>query len=172
MKKTEIALNELHLDGIELTNRCMLVTAGSYETGRFNSMTISWGFVGNLWSHPMVLIAIRKSRYTNEFLAAGKDFTLTVLPQRLKKVYGLIGSQSGRDSDKMRESGLTPIQSEAVLSPSFAEASLTLECETVYADEIRKENILVPEILRENYQEDDFHKLYIGRIVRAWKQEE
>lgn len=169
MEKKEIALNELHLDGIDLTNRYILVTAGTLEEGKFNSMTISWGFFGNMWFDPMALIAIRESRYTNEFLEAGEDFTLTILPEKYKSVYGLMGSKSGRNSNKMKESGLTPIASRCVKSPSYEEACFTLECRKVYMGDILKEGILDQKILERDYADGDYHRIYIGKIVRAWK---
>lgn len=172
MKRTEVNLGEFCLDALGLTNNCLLVTSGELGEGKFNSMTISWGFFGNMWSAPMVLIAIRKSRYTNEFLKTHDDFTLTVLPEDLKDVYGLLGTKSGRDSNKMKESGLTPIESTDVLSPSFAEASLTFECRKVYAGEIDKSGVIDPEILKVDYADGDFHDLYIGRIVKCWKKED
>ena len=49
-----------------------LLTAGSME--KFNTMTISWGGLGTLWSKPVASVYVRTSRYTHEFMdEAEKD---------------------------------------------------------------------------------------------------
>ena len=43
-----------------------LVSAGTSES--WNTMTVSWGGVGELWGRDVVLIFIRPQRYTDEFI--------------------------------------------------------------------------------------------------------
>jgi len=43
-----------------------LVTAGNMED--YNTMTISWGSMGTLWSKPIVTIYVKPIRYTYQFL--------------------------------------------------------------------------------------------------------
>ena len=83
-----------------------LVTAGTPDN--FNTMTISWGGMGTLWGRPVATVYIRTSRYTHEFVDANEYFTISFYPEEYKKVLGILGSKSGREMDKMHDSGLTP----------------------------------------------------------------
>ncbi len=172
MKMQEIALDNLQLDGIDLTNRCMLVTSGKIGDGNFNTMTANWGFFGTIWFSPSVLLVLRPQRYTLEFIEKGKDFTISILPEQFRAVYGLMGGSSGRESNKMKDNPLTPIESEKVESPSYAESCFTLECEKAYIGNMDGTGIVDPHIIEEDYPDRDFHKIVIGKIVRAWKTEE
>ena len=85
----------------------MLISAGTED--KWNTMTASWGAVGVMWGKPSATCYIRKSRFTKEFVDAGEYFTLTVLKDGNRQALNTLGSKSGRDMDKMHESGLTPV---------------------------------------------------------------
>lgn len=65
----------------EMFSRQMaLVTAG--DIGHFNSCTIGWGSLGNIWSKagsvgPIVTVYVYPSRFTCEFLKANDIFTVS-----------------------------------------------------------------------------------------------
>jgi len=65
-----------------------LVTAGSME--RYNSCTLSWGSLGNIWGHagkgrPIVTVYVHPARYTSEFLKASDIFTVSFYPESQKR---------------------------------------------------------------------------------------
>ncbi|MBQ7508626.1 MAG: flavin reductase, partial [Spirochaetales bacterium] len=95
-----------------------LVTAGSIDG--FNTMTIGWGGLGTLWSRPVATVYVRTSRYTHKFMDENEYFTVSFYPEDKKKILGVLGTKSGRDMDKIHDSGLTPVK--AGESVSFAEA--------------------------------------------------
>ena len=106
MKKINIAeksFNPFDLIG----QKWMLISAGTED--KWNTMTASWGAVGVMWGKPSATCYIRKSRFTKEFVDAGEYFTLTVLKDGNRQALNTLGSKSGRDMDKMHESGLTGI---------------------------------------------------------------
>ena len=146
-----------------------LLSAGDFASGKWNCMTISWGFLGTMWSKPVAQIVVRPQRYTREFLDAGDSFTLTQFAPEYKKALALLGSKSGRDSDKVAESGLTPIAASLVAAPVFAEASLALECRILFRQEMSREAFLSPALLADNYPSDDRHIVYIGEVVSVQK---
>ena len=57
-----------------------------------------------IWNKNVVTVYIRLQRYTREFVDASDYFTLTFF-DGYKKELGVLGSKSGRDSDKIREVG-------------------------------------------------------------------
>ena len=126
IKATEIKDNLVKL----ISKDWMLVTAGTKDN--FNTMTANWGFIGELWFKDMVEVFIRQQRYTKEFVDREKYFTLSFFPAEYKKNLSVLGTKSGRDMDKMHESGLTPIQLESG-HITFSEAKLVIECRVVYS---------------------------------------
>lgn len=58
-----------------LKNNWGLVTAGNSD--KFNTMTVSWGSMGELWGKDSVTVYIRPQRYTEEFMNSNDHFTLS-----------------------------------------------------------------------------------------------
>ena len=166
MSFTEIKAEELKDNPFDLIGKqWMLITAGNEE--KCNTMTASWGGVGVIWGKPSATCYIRHSRYTKEFVDDSEYFTLTFLQDGNREALNLMGTKSGRDMDKMHDSGLTPVFVEG--QPTFAEAALVLVCRKRCRSEIAPEDILQQEILDKNYADRDFHAMYIGEIVAAYK---
>ena len=123
-----------------------IVTAGSMD--RFNSCTLGWGSLGNIWkrdgkSCPTVTIYVHPARYTSEFLTDNEYFTVSFYPESHRSAVAYMGSHSGRDEDKAKAAGLTPVaMGESV---TYQEANLTFLCKKLYQHQFSKED-LAPEI--------------------------
>ena len=76
----------------------------SEKENKVNTLTASWGAVGNLWNKPVIFIFVRPQRYTTEFLQASNEFTVTFF-DGYKKELGYLGTVSGRDEDKISKVG-------------------------------------------------------------------
>ncbi len=144
--------------------RWFLLTSGDLQSGDYNSMTVAWGGFGTMWGKPFVTIVVRPVRHTFSFLERYDNFTLCSFKESFKKELVLLGSQSGRTMDKIKESGLTPIPSMQVSSPSFREADLILECKKMYWDDLEPDHFL-DESIHEKYPEKDYHRMYFGEIL-------
>ena len=145
-------------------HQCPLLTSGDFNNGHFNTMTIGWGALGTMWSKPFAFVAVRHSRFTYEFMEQYDSFTLSILPSNYREVINLLGTQSGRDIDKITASGLTPEAAQVVPAPVFAEAEIVIECMKMYANDLNPD--LIPtDIIRKHYQGGDFHRIYYGEIV-------
>ncbi len=138
----------------------MLITAGSEKS--FNTMTASWGGLGVLWNKPVSYIFIRPQRYTYEFMEKNKSYSLSFFDEKYRKALNLCGTKSGRDCDKVKESGLTPVVSENGVV-HFAEAKLVLECSKLYYQDIDPSHFLDPSI--NGIYNNDYHRMYIGSIT-------
>ena len=142
----------------------MLITAG--DQSGYNTMTASWGAVGVMWGKPSATCYIRKSRFTKEFVDAGEYFTLTVLKDGNRQALNTLGSKSGRDMDKMHESGLTPVFVEG--QPTFEEAELVLICRKRGVTDIAPDD-MAQEVQDKWYGDHDYHTMYIGEIVATYE---
>ena len=151
--------------------KSVLLTCGDLRTGHFNAMTIGWGAIGTMWSKPAAWVAVRPSRFTFEFMENYKDFTLTVFPESYSAALSLLGTKSGRDGDKIKESGLTPILSMSVGSPTYQEAELSIECQKIYWQDLQPSNFLDPTIFK-SYSNQDYHRMYIGEILSIQGEEQ
>lgn len=164
MNRVQIPLKKFKLDAFKSWNDWFVLTAGENKPGAFNPMTVSWGFMGIMWDKPTVQVVVRPQRFTYGFIDKGDSFTLCAFPAQYKKAMGVLGSKSGRDIDKIKETGLTPIPSQEVAAPGYDEAELIIECRKRYFDDINPANFISLE-LDENYKQKDYHRVYFGEIV-------
>ena len=141
-----------------------LITAGNKDS--FNTMTISWGGMGTIWNKPVVTAYVRTSRYTHEFIDREDYFTVSFFPEEYKKTLGVLGSKSGRDMDKMHDSGLTAKVLEN--SVTFEEAELTLVCKKLFKQELDPAN-MPEDVVNAFYSGDAPHDMYIGEVVEIIK---
>ena len=160
----DIKPEELLLPSIDVWfTRWFVLTAG--DMAKFNSMTVAWGSVGGMWEMPMVQVVVRPTRYTYGFMNGSETFTLCSFPAKYRKDVALLGSRSGRDGDKIALTRLTPVKSEAVATPCFAEADLVLECRKMYWQDLDPDHFLSERIMP-NYPGRDFHRVFFGEILR------
>ena len=166
MTVKEIQPTEIKENPIELFDqKWALVTAG--EPGNVNTMTISWGSLGELWGKPVVTVYVSSSRYTHEFMERNGYFTVAFFPPECREALMYLGSHSGRDSDKITESGLTLEFLESGL-PSFAEADMIIEARKLYGAPFSEEGFGdVPAQLYASGRMG-IHSVYVGEIEHVW----
>jgi len=145
-------------------NQWLVLTAGTIND--FNSMTVGWGSIGGMWGKPFVQVVVRPTRHTFQYMEKYPTFTLCALPRDFRKALKVLGTKSGRDSDKVAESGLTVVGSKAVEAPAFAEAELILECRKTYWQDMNPQNFL-DQGIEAQYPLQDYHRIYYGEIVRV-----
>ncbi len=162
IQPTEITDNVFKL----LDKDWMLVTAG--PIGDVNTMTASWGHMGILWNLPVAIAYIRPQRHTFRFANRYSDYTLSFFTEEYRPVLNFCGSHSGRDHDKIAETNLTPLETDRG-NVIFGEARLVMECRKIYADDLKKDHFLLPEVAQKNYPGDDFHRFYMGEILNVWR---
>ena len=160
----EISIYDVKENAVDLLNHQWgLVTAGTEDA--YNTMTVSWGALGELWGKDMVTVYIRPQRYTLEFVEKSDYFTLSFYPAEYKKALGVCGSRSGRDIDKAAETGLTPVFDEA--APYFDEAKLVIICKKVAKSKFEPEQFIDRSIIDDDYPQNDFHYIYYGEIEKV-----
>lgn len=167
MRRTITDIAQLKLQPHDLFhNQWVLLACGDFQTGHYNAMTIGWGAIGTMWSKPFAFVAVRHSRYTYQFMESFDTFTLSAFPDSYHQALNLLGSHSGRDGDKITDSGLTPEASITVASPSFTEAEIVIECQKMYADDLNPAHFL-DESIYKHYPNRDYHCIYYGKILAA-----
>ena len=137
----------------------MLITAGTID--HWNTMTASWGGLGVLWGKNVSFCFVRNTRYTFEFMNESPTFSLTFFDEKHRSALDYCGSNSGRDVDKAKETGLTPVEIDG--SVAFTEARLVLVCRKLYEQDMDPASFVDPSIA-DHYVQKDYHRIYVGEI--------
>jgi len=145
----------------------LLLTSGDYSSGKFNSMVVAWGGFGIMWNKPMAMVVVRPTRHTFSFINTFDTFSLCVFTEQYRSVMNLLGTKSGRDGDKIKESGLTPVVSTVIAAPAFKEAELVFECQKLYWGDLEPQHFLDPKI-EKNYAKKDYHRMFFGEVLRIF----
>lgn len=144
-----------------IADEYMLITAGNAE--KYNMMTASWGFLGEMWGSDCAVAVIRPQRYTMEFVEKSDYFTLSFYGDR-KDIHKICGGKSGRDCDKTALTGLTPVFDGK--SVYFEEARMVLVCKKQYVQKMEAECFVDQEPLKW-YPGGDFHYQIYGKIEKV-----
>jgi len=109
-------------------------------------------------------VLVRPSRHTYKLIEETGEFTVNIVPPKLKEVVQYCGTVSGRDHDKFKEKNLTAIASTKVKTAIIKECILHFECRVV------NRNDLIPSELEKSivstlYSKGDFHRVYFGEIL-------
>lgn len=142
-----------------------LVTAGTPD--KWNTMTVSWGGLGELWGKDVAFIFIRPQRYTKEFVDANERFTVNNFDGGYKKELGICGSKSGREVDKSALTGLTAGFVDGV--PYIAQAKTFFICRKMAEFDLTPEMFRDADIDTKWYPEQDYHRVYVCEIEQAYQ---
>lgn len=169
MKKTDIARLGQEDAVAMIGKEWMLITAGTQED--FNTMTASWGGVGFLWNKPVAFVFVRPERHTYGFLEREERFTLSFLGSEHRDILSFCGTKSGRDCDKVKETGLKPVPTEQG-SVAFVQARLVLECRKLYRTEMNEEEFIDKSCLERWYNDQpggSLHVVYVAEIENVYE---
>jgi flavin reductase (DIM6/NTAB) family NADH-FMN oxidoreductase RutF len=109
-------------------------------------------------------VLVRPSRFTYKLIEETGEFTVNVVPPKLKEVVQYCGSVSGRDYDKFKEKQLTALPSQKVRTPMIKECILHFECRVVGKSDLIPSE-LEKSIINTFYAKGDFHRIYFGEIL-------
>ena len=143
----------------------MLITAGNIRS--YNMMTASWGGFGILWGMEVCFCFIRPTRYTYNFMEKVNYFTACFFDEEYRDVLNFCGTKSGKNINKMSYEKLTP-QAGSMGNVYFTEARMIIECRKIYFQDINPGHFQDPEI-EKNYPLKDYHRLYIGEIIKVFE---
>lgn len=162
---TEIKAEELNESAFKLIGKdWMLITAKKND--KVNTMTASWGGLGVMWGKNVAYIVVRPQRFTKEFIDDKGEFTLTFFDDNYKKELGYLGRVSGKDEDKIANSGLTLAYVDN--DPYFEEGKVILSCKKLYSQYIKPENFVDSNLSEKWYPEKDYHEMYIAEVEKVF----
>ena len=135
--------------------------------GENNVMTIGWAQIGIIWRKPVMMVLVRKSRYTKTLLDGSKEFTVSVpLNCDMQKELAYCGTVSGKNEDNFAAQKIELLNSEKINTPCLNIPGLHYECMVLYQSEIKLSEL--DEIVNDTwYQDGDTHTMYIAEIVNT-----
>ena len=131
--------------------RHYLVTCGS--NGRANIITVSF-CMPVAKEPPMVACAIGHMMYSGEIIQQTQEFVINVPPQELKRHIYYCGFHSGRDVNKFKETGLTPLPARRVRAPIIAECIAHMECRVTQSVSVGEKYLFIATVI-DAYADED-----------------
>jgi len=100
------------------------------EDGFNNALVV--GFAGNCsFAPPMVMVGIVPSRYSYELMKQNPCFVVHFARTDQMEAWKYLGSESGRDGDKLEHLGLTVVDGDVVNAPVITDFPVAAECTVV-----------------------------------------
>jgi flavin reductase (DIM6/NTAB) family NADH-FMN oxidoreductase RutF len=90
-------------------------------------LTVAW--TGTICSDPaMCYVSVRPERASYPLIKENMEFTINLTTVEMARATDWAGVRSGRDYNKWKETGLTPLPGEKVASPTIEESPISIEC--------------------------------------------
>ncbi|MHC4104487.1 MAG: flavin reductase family protein [Planctomycetota bacterium] len=124
----------------------VLVTTGTLENP--NVMTFSWQTPVNSAEPCLIVLAISHVRYSYDLIKQNNELVINVPGEELLEQSHFVGTVTGKDIDKFKESGLNPVPAQVVAPPLIEECAAHLECRVVEIFKMQSHDLLVCEVLQ------------------------
>lgn len=122
----------------------VLVSTASGD-GRQNLFTVAW--TGTICSDPpMVSISVRPERYSYDMIRESGEFVINLTTEKLAFATDYCGVRSGRDVDKWKEMGLTPVMGTLGKAPLVKESPVNIECRVTEVKELGTHHMFLAEV--------------------------
>lgn len=122
----------------------VMVTCGTVE--KPNVLTIAW--TGIINSEPaMTYISVRPSRFSYNIIKETKEFVINLSTEKMLKAVDFCGVKSGKDTDKLKETGLTVLPAENIKAPIIEQSPLSLECRVTEIKPLGSHDMFLAEII-------------------------
>ena len=132
------------------------------KDGNSNLITVAWA--GTICSDPpMLSISVRPERYSYHMIRETGEFVVNLTTEELVRAVDFCGVKSGRDTDKWKETGLTPEKASVVNVPLVRQSPVNLECRVLRVDELGSHHMFIAQVVAvdvdEKYmdEKDQFH---------------
>ncbi|MCH5232364.1 MAG: flavin reductase family protein [Muribaculaceae bacterium] len=123
----------------------VIVTCGN-KPENWNMLTVAW--TGTICSDPpMCYISVRPERFSYPLLVNNMEYTINLTTTDMAKATDWVGVRSGKDLNKWKETGLTPIEGELVDSPTIMQSPLSIECRVKEIIKLGTHDMFISDVL-------------------------
>jgi flavin reductase (DIM6/NTAB) family NADH-FMN oxidoreductase RutF len=118
-----------------------------------NIITIAWA--GVVCSEPPILsIAVRPGRHSHGLISTSGEFVVNIPRESQLQQLDYCGVTSGRNVDKFKELGLTPVPGSQVGAPLIKECPVNLECRVIDCKRLGVHDLFLGEIVAVHMDEE------------------
>ena len=146
-------------------------------SGKYNPITLCWSMLASI-EPPMMAIAVGTQRHSAAALRHARSFVLSLPSDQMKADVLFHGTKSGRDMDKLKESGTKIQPATKIDSVLLADAVANFECELVSEAPAGDHIIFVGQVVASHVnQNPDLRRIYalgndqMGPLQPAIKQD-
>ena len=122
----------------------LLTTA---RKGRANVMTMSWHMPLD-FEPPLLACCVSAANYSFAALKRTGECVIAIPARKLARQVVKAGNISGRDRDKFKACGLTPVPAARVAAPLVAECFVNLECKISDRRLIERYNVFILKVVK------------------------
>lgn len=124
-----------------------VVLLATARKGRPNVMTMSWHMMME-FEPPLIGCVCSGGNYSFEALNKTGECVIALPARKLASTAVKIGNCSGRDTDKFKAFGLTPVEASMVQAPLIKECFANLECKVADRRMTNRYNMFVLEVVQ------------------------
>ena len=137
----------------------VVIVLAKESSGRVNPITIGWTMIT---SHkpPMMAVSIGLTRYSLNIIRDAGEFVIAFPSEFQANETLLFGTRSGRDIDKLKESGISTVPAKKIDCLLLDDAVVNFECRLVGEFSTGDHVIFVGEILEAHVNPDSPGRLY------------
>lgn len=123
----------------------VLVTTGATPE-EYNMLTIAW--TGTICTDPpMCYISVRKERHSYDIIRRTGEFCINLTTEAMAHATDWCGVRSGRNEDKWKATGLTPMINPHVSAPIIAESPLSICCRVREVKELGSHDMFIADVV-------------------------
>ena len=123
------------------------------KAGKANIITLAWAMPTSI-NPPLVAISIGPTRHSYKLIEETREFVVNVPTMEVVEETLFCGRRSGKNYDKFKETGLTPLPARNVKAPIIKECVAHLECK-----------------LKQKFTTGD-HVIFVGEVMEAYAGED
>ena len=112
-----------------------------------NIMTMSWHTMME-FEPPLVGCVMSQNDYSFESLRTGKECVINIPTEEIARPMVGCGNTSGRNMDKFKKFGLTPVASTLIRPPMIEECYANLECKLIDTKLVPTYNFFILEVVK------------------------
>ena len=123
----------------------VLVTTGAIPE-EYNMLTIAW--TGTICTDPpMCYISVRKERHSYDIIRRTGEFCINLTTEAMAHATDWCGVRSGRNENKWKATGLTPMSNPHVSAPIIAESPLSICCRVREVKELGSHDMFIADVV-------------------------
>ena len=135
----------------------VMVSCGATKE-EYNIITVAW--TGTICTDPaMCYISLRPERHSYGIIKKNGQYVINLTTSDLAFATDWCGVKSGRDIDKFKKTGLTPIPATVVSAPLIKESPINIECIVKEIKELGSHHMFISEVVAVNADERYIDKL-------------